>query len=581
MQQALLVRLLFTLLAVVCAAYAVFLERPGHFPFDWRVQDTHTVILEPQGDGRANRVRSGDRLDLRGQDVAARAALYLTTVPAEAFLLTVQRNGESRRVQVSKQVPADPRPGYLHALHLVLVLALGLATLWWGRDWTAWGLSVFAIAYVVNDFLFLPLPAMAALATTLFNWTVIAPLITLGLYATALALSGDALARPIRIAFHVLLAVLLAMSMGLTDAHLIAFAMFGDTRLLQYNLSGIVFAVAIFVPVGLLLAAYPRATPGRRLRMRWIIVSLALFLGPVAWLNAGGTRGGIVPGVWWATILCGAAGLLYAVLRRRVVAISFAVNRALVFAVIAGLVVGAFALLSAVIESTALGRDAGIALTVGVSLTIGLVLEGLRDRINSAIERLFFRRRYAAEQALRRFARQCAYITSRDSLLDETVKELDEHVRPDALAIYEATHDGYLRVREAGERRLPERVDVDDRAFVHLRAERSELRLADTKSALGPAGYAWPMAVRGFLVGAVICGTRTEAYTKDERSLVAHLAQQVGLALHALHARDSDAFIETFASGAMDVSVARATARRLHSRSARSSHPPADVPSAG
>jgi hypothetical protein len=566
MQQALVIRILLTLVAVGCTAHTIFFVHSGHFSFDWRVYDAHTIILEPRRDVQANGVRRGDRLDLQHQNLATRASLYVTTMPGETYTLALQRNGERLQIPVSRNPPLNPDPDYLNALFLALVLALGLVTLWWGRDWTAWGLSLFAIAFLVNNFLFLPLPPIAAFATTLVNWTVIAPLATLGLYAMALALSGAVLIPPIRRLFHAVLAVILLANLVLLNAQAVAFVVFGDTRLLQYGLSSIIlYVVSIFIPLVVLLTAYPRADPERQLRLRWVIFSLALFLGPLAWSNLI-LRGGAAPFVWWTAILCGVSGLLYAVLRKRVVAMSFAVNRALVFAVIAAFVIGIFALLGIVVEETALGRDEGLALTLGVSLIIGLVLEALRDRINSVIERLFFRRRFSAENALRRFARQCAYITCRNRLLDEAVEEIHQHIQPGALAFYEETDDGYLRVRQGGEPTFPERVDIDDRTFVQLRAETDELDLGDVKSELGGEGYAYPMAVRGALRGAVVCGARTEAYTKDERDLIAHVAHQVGLALHALHARDNEIFIANLASGVVEPSDARMHARDLHSK---------------
>lgn len=120
-----------------------------------------------------------------------------------------------------------------------------------------------------------------------------------------------------------------------------------------------------------------------------------------------------------------------------------------------------------------------------------------------------------------------------------------------------------MRVCHRGEAIYPERIDVDDRAFVAMRADREQIDLADVSSALGNEGYAFPMAVRGVLGGALVCGPRTEEYTGDERKLLAELAHQVGSALHALRARDHEALVRELASGALGFAAARDRARDL------------------
>ncbi|MBA3564808.1 MAG: GAF domain-containing protein [Gammaproteobacteria bacterium] len=97
-----------------------------------------------------------------------------------------------------------------------------------------------------------------------------------------------------------------------------------------------------------------------------------------------------------------------------------------------------------------------------------------------------------------------------------------------------------------------------------MRADRIEIGLGEVSSALGSEGYVFPMAVRGVLRGALACGARSEEYTRDERKLIAEVAHQVGIALHALRARDNEALVKEIASGSLDPSTARKRARELH-----------------
>ncbi len=55
-------------------------------------------------------------------------------------------------------------------------------------------------------------------------------------------------------------------------------------------------------------------------------------------------------------------------------------------------------------------------------------------------------------------------------------------------------------------------VGVDDLAFVKLRTHDSEVDLNATPSALGQEGYAFPLRVRGRLLGALVIGPRTDEH---------------------------------------------------------------------
>lgn len=70
--------------------------------------------------------------------------------------------------------------------------------------------------------------------------------------------------------------------------------------------------------------------------------------------------------------------------------------------------------------------------------------------------------------------------------------------------------------------------------------------------------------VRGSLLGALVVGQRPgEHYVADERELLFHVAHEVGAALFALRARESQAFVRAVAQGALNPEEARKQAIRL------------------
>ena len=83
---------------------------------------------------------------------------------------------------------------------------------------------------------------------------------------------------------------------------------------------------------------------------------------------------------------------------------------------------------------------------------------------------------------------------------------------------------------------------MNDPAFVGLRARNAELDLHATQSVLGMDGYAFPLIVRGNLLGALVVGQRPgEHFAAEERQLLFHVAHEVGAALFALRAQESEA----------------------------------------
>src|SRR5579859_6495189 len=120
------------------------------------------------------------------------------------------------------------------------------------------------------------------------------------------------------------------------------------------------------------------------------------------------------------------------------------------------------------------------------------------------VERVFFRKKYLAEKALKNFARNCGYIENVEHLLDTAVDELRRHTEPPAIALYEMTADGYSRVRQVGATLYPSQLDNDDPAIVGARASRKAVELSDFTSSLGADGCVIPISVLGRLRGLLV-----------------------------------------------------------------------------
>jgi len=234
-------------------------------------------------------------------------------------------------------------------------------------------------------------------------------------------------------------------------------------------------------------------------------------------------------------------GLTYAVLSRRIVDLDYVVNRATVFSVISLFVVGVFVIVEWAFSTWAssASHTTSLAVNVAVALALGLSIRFIHARVEYGVDRIFFRKRHEDEVALRRFAREAAYITEPDALLDRTVKVVEQHTeaRRVELLILDGARE-YVPVRGDG---AAKSVDENDPAVLAMRTWHDPVDLHRYETAL-KGESAFPMSARGRLLGILVCGAKRggEAYAPDESEALTAVAQGVGSALGVLKSDRAD-----------------------------------------
>ena len=545
--------LLLLMAAVVLAvAYAgVRAFQPSGMPFSLTIVNSHTAVIEPvPGIPLPKGLAPGDRVDLAATPRSARIAIGRQIDD----MLPVGRTYEFaiRRGQANVIVPVttiDVSTSASASIGLwewgvfcsvVLLGGIALLASWRGHDRAAAGLALWAIANVVGTAAGLaPLDGSLGLSAQL-GGDVLDLLARVGFYMMVESMAGTALTPRSRALWRASFFLLIGVGAVATLGEGIVFVANGWAEFLRPQY-GFVLTASYFVPVVLLFANYRHADGAQRLRLRWMLWSSMVFVTS-AFLDSTQLPGPYASAITTALLLpIAMAGFLYAVLRHRVVDISVVLNRGLVYAATTSLVLGLFALLESLIERTTLGHGASLLLELAVPLGLGAALSTVHRRIEAVVERFFFRHQYRAEVALRRFAEECAFITQPENLFDLTVEQIARHAGAPRVALYERTAEAYVRIRQHGAPALPEQVATDDLAFVGLRARNAELDLDDTQSRLGADGYAFPLMLRGTLLGALVVGQRPgEHYAADERELLFHVAHEVGAALFALRAQESE-----------------------------------------
>ena len=218
----------------------------------------------------------------------------------------------------------------------------------------------------------------------------------------------------------------------------------------------------------------------------------------------------------------------YAILRHRVLDLGFAANRTLVYSIVSGLLLVLFGLVEWTVDHLApvAGREKNAVIDATIALGVFLTFHRVRDAVEHTVSRLFFRRWQIAEQALRNFVREAAFITQRADLVAATESALSVFGEGAAVTVYQAGGSGYVA---AGGETLGANWPI----LVSLRARPRTIEASD-----GPLSGALvaPMVNRNEVTGVAVVGPKPsgQAWRPDEIELIGWAVRQIGLDLHAL-----------------------------------------------
>lgn len=573
-----------SLLLIVSGFWAAWGSTHSYdLPFSLSILDARTAVVHPNpGMPLPPGIQANDRIDLQALDSTTRYAVAIydmqAALPAgRSYKFVLRRDDTSAVVPVTTQPFAFSWfrhtakwsfysiTNWISISNYLLITFLGLLVLWRGRDrasayMTIW-LTLTSIGFALNYGLWtdgsfgLWIQSLAVVSYILGR---------LCFYLLIEILVGKALTPHAKLFARVSFALVLAIGITtMLGGHLI-FAASGWAGLIQPAF-GILFTAGYIVPALILLYGYGRAEQAQKPHLRWLLYSVALLLVGIFLSNTSLMNIVINSALQSLFIGLGFSGIAYTVLRHRVVDLSVVLDRTLVYGATTALVVGIVAALNSVVLRVTLGQNTGLLLQIVVPLALGIVLGKVRLYMDRIVERVFFRRKYLSEKALRTFARQAGQIENPDKLLDAAAREIQLRMNAPAVAIYSAEKQGYKRLRQAGAEQFPEELDIDDAALVALRTERAAVDLPDAGSALGNDGCVFPMIVLGNLRGAVVCLNRPSThYATDEKTLLTQVASDVGAALRILRARDNETIVAELVEGKVPARVLRQRALAMH-----------------
>jgi hypothetical protein len=271
-----------------------------------------------------------------------------------------------------------------------------------------------------------------------------------------------------------------------------------------------------------------------RVRLGWVTVSLAPFiLGSLAV----GIAYPYQPSWIWVLfaisnigLFLAPIGLTYALVNRRLLDLTFVINRVAVFTGVSIVIVGVFVLLEWGLGEwlSGAGRRTNVFVSAGLALALGLSVRAIHGRVEAVLDNVFFRKRHEDERALLTFARETPYVTNAATLLERAAECLDRHA--DASSVAFALDDERGRYGD---------VDENDPALVALRTTRKPVDLHAVPTDLR-AEFAYPMLARGRLLGALVLGPKRsgEAYAPDESAAIEQMAAAIAGTLDVLALSD-------------------------------------------
>jgi hypothetical protein len=485
------------LLALVALAQAEWNAiDSGSYGLTW---DTTGVVhvVDPNGAAARAGIAVGDRVQLGALTPEARLAFLFPNASEQVQLPLV---GPPPRTVTITALP-NRQSGFSGVLDiagypLLVLVALCLANvvvlLRPGRPtWTYYAFVWLSTICAFQDYFYVKGPLWGRLAVQgFYQLAFVGALFTLTLFSTRVFKSE----RPLQGRWERTILILGAIDFLIWNYFMTGYALDWYRRPLAGSIAGQLADIALsWTVLAVLWTLVERAHEAARGRARWIVAGLALQPVVIILNSVLGLVQEIVfhwssALVWtplfkvlepWAAAI-GAIAVSYAFVNERIIDIGFVIGRATGYAITSALLV----LFMAVCEWSVgeLFADSHLAAyaTLAAALLGAFSFSRIHEGIDSALDRLFFRREFLAEQRLKRDARALAFVTSERTAIELILDEPLEALELSSAALFKLDEDRGVYAC-AAMRLWPQdtmlTIATDDPLIAELRSEREPLSL--------------------------------------------------------------------------------------------------------
>lgn len=298
-----------------------------------------------------------------------------------------------------------------------------------------------------------------------------------------------------------------------------------------------------------LIDTYVHRRGADRQRIRWVVLGFTVAL--VANLaeqlistEATNAPFGVLYGLSLFSIIAPVA-VAYAIVKHRVIDVTFVVSRTLVYGTLTTLFIGTFAFVNWFVGHVLEQTGWALVSDIGIAVAVGFWLDSLHRRVDRFFERVLFRKRHEAEVRLTRAAAGLPHANSPALVDNAMVKEPLEGLDLTSAALFRRTPAGRYELGAAAQwpaDAIPY-LAANDLLIVHLQGERRALRLsdinwarADAPAAAARPVLAVPVIVRNQLDAIAMYGAHSggEDFDPDEIRLLNALASAAGVAFDHL-----------------------------------------------
>jgi hypothetical protein len=204
-------------------------------------------------------------------------------------------------------------------------------------------------------------------------------------------------------------------------------------------LAGISFfgcVLAALAAIASLVVRYRRSHGVERQQLKWVTAAGGLLV--LSFMAGGLLTDSVSEQAGWAALVVGlsivAVAVAVALLRYRLYDLDVVINRALVYAVLTAMLAGSYFGLVLLLQ-VVLSPSSGLAVA-GSTLAVAALFRPARSRIQRAVDRRFYRRRYDAAHTLEGFGARLRDEVDLDSLADELSAVVANTMQPAHVSLW-------------------------------------------------------------------------------------------------------------------------------------------------